>query len=200
MLLNRIEKALMNNSVRSLVQWKFEAAALVRLGGRLTGQRVLEIGCGRGVGTQIILEAFGAREVHAFDLDPEMIRQARVRLSSYPVERVRLFVGDAEQLAAPAAAYDAVVDFGILHHVPNWQRAVTEIHRVLKPGGQFFFEEVTQQALARWLYRTFLVHPAENRFSAAQFVTELENQGINVGGKLQEWLSGDFVIGVGQRA
>jgi hypothetical protein len=41
------------------------------------------------------------------------------------------------------------------------------------PWGLFFFEEVTRAALNRWIYRTFLDHPAENRFSEAEFVAEL---------------------------
>lgn len=68
MKLNRVDKALMNNPVRALVQRCHEAALMERLGGRVEGARVLEIGCGRGVGTEIIFGRFGAREVHAFDL------------------------------------------------------------------------------------------------------------------------------------
>jgi ubiquinone/menaquinone biosynthesis C-methylase UbiE len=199
MLLNSVEKFLMNNPVRSLVQWRHEAAMMERLGGKLTGLRVLEIGCGRGVGTEIILERFEAGEVHAFDLDPDMIRLARARLARYPADRVRLFAGDAENIEAADESFDAVVDFGIIHHCPNWQRAVAEVRRVLKPGGKFFFEEVTKQALDRWFYRTFLDHPTENRFTASQFIAEVESQGINVGRNTIEWFLGDLIVGVGHR-
>ncbi len=54
MKLNAIEKTLMNNPARSLIQRRYEAPLFVRLGGRTDGERVLEIGCGRGVGTEII--------------------------------------------------------------------------------------------------------------------------------------------------
>jgi len=199
MKLNRVEKALMNNPVRALVQRRHEAALMERLGGRVEGSRVLEIGCGRGVGTEIIFERFGAREVHAFDLDPDMVTRARRRLSGYPANRLILFVGDAAAIEAADASYDAVFDFGIIHHVPAWQRAVAEVARVLKPGGSFFFEEVTRQALDRWFYRTFLEHPKTNRFSAQEFIAELERRGINVGEKQLEWFFGDFVVGVGRR-
>ena len=180
MKLNSIEKALMINPVRSLVQRRYEARMMERLGGRAEGGRVLEIGCGRGVGTEIIFERFGAREVHAFDLDPDMVERARRRLSHYPPERLKLYVGDAAAIEGADESFDAVFDFGIIHHVPEWERAVSEVARVLKPGGRFFFEEVTAHALNRWFYRTFLEYPAENRFSAEQFVAEVERQGITV--------------------
>lgn len=200
MKMNRVEKALMNNPVRALVQRRHESALMERLGGRLEGKRVLEIGCGRGVGTEIIFERFGAREVHAFDLDPNMVGRARRRLARYPPERLRLFVGDAAAMEAEDESYDAVVDFGIIHHVPGWHRAVAEVSRVLRPGGLFLFEEVTRQALSRWFYRTFLDHPPRsNWFDAREFVAEVERCGIAVGGNTVEWFFGDFVVGVGER-
>ena len=200
MKLNAFEKLLMNNPARALVQRHYESALMERLGGRLDGMRVLEIGCGRGVGTQIIFRRFGAREVHAFDLDPDMVAKASRRLSRYPPECLRLFVGDAAAIEADDASYDAVVDFGIIHHVPGWRRAVAEVARVLRPGGLFLFEEVTRQALSRWFYRTFLLHPPPaNWFSADEFVEELERRGIKARGNTVEWLFGDFVVGAGRR-
>lgn len=199
MKLNRIEKALMNNPVRAWMQRQYEAPFLERLGGRAEGKRVLEIGCGRGVGTEIIFERFGAREVHAFDLDPDMVNRARRRLAVYPTDRLRLYVGDATAIDAVDESFDAVFDFAIIHHVPDWQRAVSEIRRVLRPGGSFFFEEYTRQALNRWFFRAFLEHPAENRFSREEFIAELERQRIFVSGNFAERRGGDYFIGVGRR-
>lgn len=199
MKLNRIEKALMNNPVRTALQRWYEARLLARLGGRMDGLRVLEVGCGRGLGTQIILDYFGAREVSAFDLDPDMVARARRRLAAYPADRVRLSVGDATAIAAADHSFDAVADFGAIHHVPEWRRAVSEVRRVLRPGGRFFFEEVTRQALERWFYRTFLRHPTEDRFSGAEFVAELERQGLAVGPRHVQRFFGDFVFGVAVR-
>jgi ubiquinone/menaquinone biosynthesis C-methylase UbiE len=198
MKLNRIEKAFMNNPLRALIQRRYEAAWLERLGGRADGLRVLEVGCGRGVGTQIIFEHFGAREVHALDFDPDMVRLARRRLANYAQERLQLTVGDVAAINEADASFDAVFDFGIIHHVPNWPAAVAEVRRVLRPGGRFFFEEVTRHALERWSYRAFTVHPTTNRFSAQEFVAELERHGIAVGHNFIEIFFGDFVIGVGR--
>jgi len=198
MKLNAIEKTLMNNPIRAFLQRRYEAPLMERMGGRTEGLRVLEIGCGRGVGTEIIFRRFGASEVHAFDVDPDMVQRARLRLSSYRSDQLKLYVGDAAAIDEEAKSFDAVFDFGIIHHVPEWPRAVAEVARVLKPNGRFFFEEVTTHALNRWSYRTFLEHPKKNRFSGEQFVTELERHGIHVGANYVERFFGDFIIGVGR--
>jgi ubiquinone/menaquinone biosynthesis C-methylase UbiE len=195
--LNRAEKALMNNPVRAVIQRRYEARLLRHLGGRTNGAHVLEIGCGRGVGTEIAIEEFGAAHVDAFDLDPDMVRLARSRLAPFG-ERVRLWEGDATAIEAADGTYDAVFDFGIIHHVPDWQAALGEVARVLRPGGRFFFEEVTRHALDRPIYRRLFAHPLQDRFSAAEFAAGLEQAGLRVG-HITERFFGDFVLGVAHR-
>ena len=200
MKMNRIEKLAMNNPFRAFIQKWYEVPLLERLGGHVEGMRVLEIGCGRGVGTALIFNRFGAREVHSLDIDPDMVNKARKRLSSFSSDRLRLSVGDAAAINVATGTYDAVFDFWILHHIPQRQNAVAEISRVLKPGGQFFFQEVTSHALNRLSYRMFLDHPKENRFSGRQFVAELERQGIRVGDNVVMRFFDDFIFGVGRRS
>jgi ubiquinone/menaquinone biosynthesis C-methylase UbiE len=197
MKLNAAEKALMNNPVRAVVQRRYEAPLLERLGVRVAGGRALEVGCGQGVGTEIILTRFDAREVVAFDLDPDMVHRARRRLAPWR-DRVRFAVGDTIRIPAPDARFDAVFDFGIIHHVPDWRRAIGEVSRVLRPGGQFCFEEVTRHALDRSSYRLLFDHPEEDRFGVEDLVAELERSGIVVGRAVERFF-GDFVMGVGER-
>jgi ubiquinone/menaquinone biosynthesis C-methylase UbiE len=178
--LNWLGRASMNNAARSLGQ-SYAASWLERLGGRVEGGRVLEVGCGRGVGVKIILERFGAAAVEAFDLDPEMIERARRRLAAYGLARVQLSVGDVTAIGAGDATFDAVFDFGAIHLEPNWLKAVAEVRRVLKPGGKFFFEWVTRSVL-RLPYP--LVTEAFGRMEApgpGLLMQELERQGIVVG-------------------
>lgn len=174
MLMNRAETALVTSPPRRWLQSCYEVPVLVRGGGRLLpGSRALEIGCGSGYGTQLIIERFGAATVDAVDLDPAMIGRAGRRLARYG-DRVRLAHGSATDLRTALDAvdnsYDAVFDFGIVHHIPHWRTAVAEVIRVLKPGGRFYFEEVTAHALARPTYQRLFDHPTEDRFSAEQFL------------------------------
>jgi ubiquinone/menaquinone biosynthesis C-methylase UbiE len=179
MLLNRIEKAMMNNPIRATVQRRFEARRFITLGGKLNGGRVLEIGCGRGVGAEILLSELGAASVDAFDLDPDMVRRASERLARHG-NRVRLWVGDAAQIEAGDNTYDAAFDFGIIHHVPEWRKAVREAYRVLRPGGRFYAEEVLRDFISHPLWRRVLDHPQQDRFDHHGFVEELRSQGFDV--------------------
>ena len=118
-----------------------------RLGGRVEGGRVLEVGCGCGVGVEIILERFGAASVDAIDLDPKMVECARRRPAAEGLGRVQVSVGNVTCIEAGDATYDAVFDFGAIHLEPEWRKAIAEVRRVLKPGGKFFFEWVTGSLL-----------------------------------------------------
>jgi len=193
MALNWVERGLINSPVRAWIQRHYEARVLEALGGRLDGQRVLEIGCGRGVGAEILLDKLGAGRIVAFDLDASMVRPARQRLLARSVD---LAAADATAIPFIDRAFDAVVDFGILHHVQDWRPAVAEVSRVLRGGGRFYFEEVTKRALDRWAYRTLFDHPTIDRFSTDEFVAELGSNGITVDRTIHRFF-GDFVIGVG---
>lgn len=218
MLMNRVETALVDSPPRRMLQRFYETPTLLRLGGVLPPDaRVLEVGCGAGYGTQLILEQFAAARVDAIDLDPTMVARARRRLAGHG-DRVRLAVGDVTDLRAAFApddgdvtgsgigggiggedgGYGAVFDFAIVHHVPDWRSAIAEVARVLKPGGRFYFDEVTAAALATRGYRWLFDHPSEDRFTGAEFVAELQRQGLHVRG-WRTYLRGHYLLGVAER-
>jgi ubiquinone/menaquinone biosynthesis C-methylase UbiE len=196
MLLNAVEKAMMNNPVRAAIQRRFEAARLLAMGGAMRGGSALEVGCGRGVGTGLILDMFGADRVDAFDLDPHMVDLARRRLASVG-ERVRLWVGDVTAIPAADETYEAVFDFGIIHHVPVWRDALREIRRVLKPGGRLYAEEVLAHFILHPLWRRVLDHPLEDRFDHDTFRDALVDLGFTM--VATRSLFGDFAWFVADR-
>lgn len=198
MKLNRIERAAVNNPVRAAHQHHREAAWFRRLaGGSLAGQHVLEVGCGRGVGSEVLLDRLGAARVTAFDLDESMVELARRRLHGRPVD---LSVGDACAIERPAGSVDTVVDFGIIHHVPDWQQAVSEIARVLRPGGLVLFEEIPRWLLDTWAFRTLTVHPRENRFDADEFAAELARHGLHGTGRIEHHFGGMLFVGAARKS
>lgn len=197
MKLNSIERAAMNNPIRAAHQHRREAAWFRRLaGGSLAGQHVLEIGCGRGVGSEVLIDRLGAQRVTAFDLDDSMVELARRRLHGRPVE---LSVGDACEIEQPAGSVDAVVDFGIIHHVPQWQQAISEIARVLRPGGLVLFEEIPRWLLDTWAFRVLTVHPRENRFEADEFAAELARHGLHGTGRIEKHFGGMLFVGAARK-
>jgi len=199
MRMNAIETMMLNNPVRRMVQRSYEAPLLLRLAHTLDGKRALEVGCGQGFGMEIILRQFGAATVSGIDLDPKMVARAQKRILPY-ANCADVSVGDVTAIRAADESFDAVFDFGIIHHVEVWKDAISEVRRVLKPGGIFVFEEVSKQALDRWIYRALFTHPNENRFTAQEFVAALERHGIAVGDRLVSFCFGDFFAGVGHRA
>jgi len=186
LLLNRLEYVLMNNPVRAGLQRRFEAKRLLRMGGPIDGARALEIGCGRGVGAEIILDVFRANTVDAFDLDPRMVRLARQRLAAQG-RRARFWVGDATSIPTVDSTYDAVFDFGIIHHVPHWRHALAEIRRVLKPGGTFYAEEMLSGFIQHPVVRRLLRHPQADRFDGASFRAGLDEAGLEPHGTRDLW-------------
>jgi SAM-dependent methyltransferase len=97
------------------------------------GLRVLEIGC--GLGTDGAQFAQAGADYTGIDLTEAAIELARKRfeLSGLSGE---FRVADAENLDFADDSFDRVYSHGVLHHTPDTARAISEIHRVLKPNGQ----------------------------------------------------------------
>ncbi len=195
MILNKFEFIAMNNPLRARIQRQFEAQRFLKMAGSVSAGHALEIGCGRGVGVEIIFDVFSAGTVDAFDLDPKMVELAGQRLESRG-DRVSLWVGDATHIEAPESTYGTVFDFGIVHHIPEWRKAVAEVYRILKPGGLFFAEEVLLAFIFHPVWRRLLDHPQEDRFDHEQFKSSLREVGFSVVADNKVWKSFGWYVAV----
>ncbi|WP_373058058.1 class I SAM-dependent methyltransferase [Gemmatimonas sp.] len=141
------------------------------------GMRVLDVGCGTGVLLKQLRERMPDARFLGVDAAPRMLAQARQRLG----RRVPLVEGSGEALPLSDRSVDAVVCTSALHYMADAPRALSEMHRVLTPGGTLVLVDwcadfVTMRALDRVLrvvdrahQRTFTARQVRSLAAGATF-------------------------------
>jgi len=102
--------------------------------GAAKDKRVLDLGCGTGYGAHLLAEQ-GAASVVGIDNSAEAIAYAA---EHYPHKNISFQVGEATQTGLPADEFDLVVCFELIEHLEKQTELVTEIARLLAPGGVAF--------------------------------------------------------------
>lgn len=134
-------------------RWK---AALIGRAGITSGERVLDLAC--GTGDLAFAAARCGAEVIGVDLTHTMIEHARVRAArEAAAARIVWTVGDMTHLPLAAASCDVVTTGYGLRNVPDLAAALTEIHRVLRPGGRLYSLDFDRPEAA-WLRRIYLLY------------------------------------------
>ncbi len=114
----------------------------------LRGRRVLEVGCGLGSHTQLLAGA--GCQVTAIDLTARAVSLTRNRLALRGLTaEVRQM--DAEHLEFADEAFDFVWSWGVIHHSSSPEAIAREVHRVLKPTGQFRVMVYSKRSLSNYL-------------------------------------------------
>jgi ubiquinone/menaquinone biosynthesis C-methylase UbiE len=109
------------------------------LGGRPpVFDRALEIGAGTGYFTLNLLRTGVVGQATAIDISPGMLRRLEATADHLGLE-VETAEVDAETPPFPDASFDLVIGHAVLHHLPGVERAMSEFHRVLVPGGTIAF-------------------------------------------------------------
>jgi SAM-dependent methyltransferase len=96
------------------------------------GWRWVDVGCGNGAFTEMLVERCAPVEVHGIDPSADQIAYARERLAT---GSVRFDIGDAMALPYADAAFDAAVMALVIFFVPDPARSLAEMARVVRPGG-----------------------------------------------------------------
>lgn len=105
------------------------------------GDRVLDLGCGEGRHAHG-LHVLGGLDVVGVDLDEASLQKARDGLASLPPRpegdpgRTEFLTGDATRLDFADGSFDAVICSEVLEHLPDYDAALREIRRVLRPHGR----------------------------------------------------------------
>jgi len=99
------------------------------------GQRVLDVGTGTGVLVPYLLEAVGSTgHVTAIDFAEKMVEICKAKYAN--ITNVSVAVQRVEKLDFPSKSFDAVTCFGLFPHLENKAEALSQMNRVLKPGGK----------------------------------------------------------------
>jgi SAM-dependent methyltransferase len=96
------------------------------------GKRLLEVGC--GMGTDLLQFARGGAICTGVDLTPRSVEISSLHFGLYDM-RADFVLGDGERLPFADDSFDVVYSNGVLHHTPDTEQAVREVHRILRPGG-----------------------------------------------------------------
>lgn len=110
---------------------------------------VLELGCGTGTVSAFLADTYDMK-VQGIDLDPNQIMLATSKRAES--DRLRFRVEDTTCLSFEDASFDLVVSHFVFHHIPDWEPAVREVARVLRPGGYFIWLDL---AIPRIIERVF---------------------------------------------
>jgi 2-polyprenyl-3-methyl-5-hydroxy-6-metoxy-1,4-benzoquinol methylase len=114
------------------------------------GRSLLEVGCGIGVDSiQLSKRGFA---VTAVDLTENALAVAK-QYAALRGAAIDFRLGNAEGLDFPDQSFDVVYSFGVLHHTPDIERSVAEVHRVLRPGGTAYVMLYHRDSLVNAVHR-----------------------------------------------
>ena len=115
----------------------------VRRAGLVAGESVIDLGCGAGIDTLLAarLVSPGGRAI-GLDTLPEVLEQAKANALDGGITNVEWLRGELESIPLPDAAVDVAISNGVLNLSPRKGRAMSEIFRVLRPGGRISLADI----------------------------------------------------------
>jgi ubiquinone/menaquinone biosynthesis C-methylase UbiE/uncharacterized protein YbaR (Trm112 family) len=130
----------------------------------------LEIGSGTGNLTDGLVHQSSFSEVHCSDISARFLNRLRVVLKDDPKLRYWLF--DASRLPFKSESMDAVFAQSVLHHILDYEGALADVHRILKPGGLAMFGEPVMDNKAITAYCAGLILQIESKAALAGFTED----------------------------
>ena len=143
--------------------------------------RVFDLGCGTGTMDVLIKKRFPQVEIVGFDPDPKALARARKKAAREALA-IQFDQGFGDQLPYPEASFDRAFSSFMLHHIPAAERVKTlrEVHRVLKPGGEFHLAdfEGPEERKPGFFRRLMLKHAHLKENSAANIIAVMKAAGF----------------------
>ncbi len=150
------------------------------------GLKALDVGCGGGFTCEFMAKRGVA--VSGLDLSRKCLETARKHAAETGLD-IEYKYGFAEQIPWDANTFDAVICVDVLEHVAGVPKVISEIHRVLKPNGFFFFDTINRTFQSKlvmiWLLENLLreiqpgVHDWEKFITPAELIALLHEKGFS---------------------
>jgi 2-polyprenyl-3-methyl-5-hydroxy-6-metoxy-1,4-benzoquinol methylase len=140
------------------------------------GKAVLDVGC--GIGNDLSRFARGGADVTGIDLSPQAIRLARLNFEQRGLDG-RFEVMNGEAMTYPEDSFDVVYCHTVLQFTPDPRRMISEVHRVLRPGGQAILMMINRRSWLNVMHRIAKVEidhlesPIFRRFRISEFADML---------------------------
>jgi len=149
--------------------------------------RVFDLGCGTGTMAVLIKKRFPQVEIIGLDPDPRALTRARKKAAREALA-IQFDEGFGDQLPYPAASFDRALSSFMFHHLPAQEKGKTlrEVHRVLKPGGEFHMAdfEGPEDRKQGFFRRLLLSHAHLKDNSAANVITLMNDAGFTDAAKV----------------
>ena len=114
-----------------------------RIGSIPIGATVVDIGCGAGMDLLLAAQEVGpAGQAIGVDMTDAMAERARASARAIGLNQVEVRIGDALSLPVQSDSVDVVISNGVINLTPDKAKAFSEVRRVLKPGGEFFYGDI----------------------------------------------------------
>jgi ubiquinone/menaquinone biosynthesis C-methylase UbiE len=145
---------------------------------------VLEIGC--GTGSTAIEHAPFVKHIRATDLSTRMVEIAKEKARAAGIDNVTFEALSVDALDVPDASIDVVMAHNVLHLLENKEQAITDVHRMLRPGGVFasstacIGDMLLPLRLIIPVGRFLRLFPLVKVFSVAELKDSLENAGFEI--------------------
>ena len=152
---------------------------------RLLGERrpanpvIVDVGCGWGRSFALLRERFAPSALIGIDVSADMLRASAAEAGRHGIT-VDLRQANSADLPLASQSVDMVFCHQTFHHLVEQERALSEFHRVLRPGGVLLFAESTRKYIHSWIIRLLFRHPMEVQKSADEYLAMVRGAGFEV--------------------